>query len=225
MEQLSSIDALMDDAMRRGNVHQVLKEQLLLKAIAENRILALKKKLDDISHMISTTGGKQHAPAGRPPASVAQSSTAPLPLKCVLATDGACSGNPGPGGWAYILQVGEQEHPPASGFAANTTNNIMELTALIRGLQKCQELGSRKVEVLLDSRYVMDGATKWIKGWKSNGWITASKTPVLNKDLWMQLDSLMGPHISLQWVKGHGHCAMHNRADALARAAIRAPSS
>eukprot|EP00971_Amphidinium_carterae_P331571 6465219-Amphidinium_carterae.1 len=125
------------------------------------------------------------------------------------------------GGWGYVMQFGGEERQE-SGFLRDTTNNAMELTATIRGLQMCQQLGRGcTVEVLMDSKYVIEGATKWIKTWKRNNWLTVKRTPVLNRELWVQLDALMGPHVRLEWVKGHGSCDLHNRADALARAAYR----
>lgn len=133
-------------------------------------------------------------------------------------TDGACSGNPGPGGWGAILRSGGHEREISGGEAA-TTNNRMELMAVIQALQALKT--SSAVTVHTDSRYVMDGATKWILGWKKNGWKTADKKPVKNEDLWRALDSELGGHdVSWRWVKGHSDHVENERADALARAAI-----
>ncbi len=133
-------------------------------------------------------------------------------------TDGACSGNPGPGGWAAILRSGPHEKEFSGGEAA-TTNNRMELTAVIEGLRKLK--GPSHVIVHTDSRYVMDGASKWLKGWKVKGWKTADKKPVKNEDLWRALDQEMARHqIAWRWVAGHSGHPENERADALAREAI-----
>ena len=118
-----------------------------------------------------------------------------------LYTDGSCLGNPGPGGWAArcvdIFDI--------SGNEKKSTNNIMEMTAVVRGLEKCLELSLRELSVYTDSKYVMDGITSWIHGWKKRGWKTAAGTPVKNKELWMQLDTLVGKfsRIEWHWVKAH----------------------
>ena len=133
-------------------------------------------------------------------------------------TDGACSGNPGPGGWGAILRSGGHEKELSGGDAA-TTNNRMELTAVIRGLEALKKASSVKVHT--DSRYVMDGATKWLKRWKANSWKTADKKPVKNGDLWLALDALLAHHqVSWTWVRGHTGHPENERADALARGAI-----
>ena len=135
-------------------------------------------------------------------------------------TDGACSGNPGPGGWAAILRSGKHERELSGGDPA-TTNNRMELTAVIRALDALKQPAAATVHT--DSRYVMDGATKWLKRWKANGWRTADKKPVKNEDLWRALEAAMEPHtISWRWVAGHSGHTENERADALARAAIPA---
>ena len=135
-------------------------------------------------------------------------------------TDGACSGNPGPGGWAAILRSGKHERELSGGDTA-TTNNRMELTAVIRALDALKQPTAATVHT--DSRYVMDGASKWLKRWKANGWRTADKKPVKNEDLWRALDAAMEPHtISWRWVAGHSGHTENERADALARAAIPA---
>ena len=133
-------------------------------------------------------------------------------------TDGACSGNPGPGGWGAILRSGKHEKEISGGEAA-TTNNRMELMAVIRALQSLTK--PSVVTVHTDSRYVMDGATQWMKRWKANGWKTSDKKPVKNNDLWLALDEATAPHqMTWRWVKGHSDHVENNRADELARAAI-----
>jgi ribonuclease HI len=133
-------------------------------------------------------------------------------------TDGACSGNPGPGGWGAILRAGTHEREISGGEAA-TTNNRMELMAAIRALEALKKPSI--VTIHTDSRYVMDGATKWLKSWKAKGWKTADKKPVKNVDLWTALETALEPHeVSWRWVKGHSNHAENERADVLARAAI-----
>jgi ribonuclease HI len=135
-----------------------------------------------------------------------------------LFTDGACSGNPGPGGWGAILRMGDKERELSGGDPV-TTNNKMELMAVISGLEALK----RPCTVLLytDSRYVLDGSTKWIHGWKKNGWRTADKKPVKNVELWQRLDAAGARHrIHWSWVKGHSGHAENERADELARAEI-----
>ena len=122
-----------------------------------------------------------------------------------LFTDGACSGNPGPGGWGALLRMAGKEKELSGGEPAST-NNRMELMAAIAGLEALQR--PCKVRLVTDSKYVMDGATKWIKGWKRNGWKTADKkTPVKNIELWQRLEAALQPHeVHWNWVKGHsGH--------------------
>ena len=133
-------------------------------------------------------------------------------------TDGACSGNPGPGGWGAILRAGGHEREISGGDPA-TTNNRMEIMAAIRALEALKK--PSVVTIHTDSRYVLDGATKWLKSWKARGWKTADKKPVKNMDLWMALETAMEPHeLSWRWVKGHSDHVENERADALARAAI-----
>ena len=133
-------------------------------------------------------------------------------------TDGACSGNPGPGGWAAILRSGRHEKE-FSGGEEHTTNNRMELTAVIEGLRNLKRPAN--VIVHTDSRYVMDGASKWLSGWKTKGWKTADRKPVKNDDLWRILDREMARHkLKWRWVAGHSGHAENERADELARAAI-----
>lgn len=130
-------------------------------------------------------------------------------------TDGACSGNPGPGGWGALLKADGKEKELHGGDPA-TTNNRMELMAAIEALNALKK-GS-KVTLHTDSTYVKDGLTKWMAGWKRNGWKTAAKKPVKNKDLWLTLDEACARHdVSWKWVKGHAGDEGNERADALAR--------
>lgn len=136
-----------------------------------------------------------------------------------LITDGACVGNPGPGGWAYILRYGEHKRE-MSGAEAATTNNRMELRAAIEGMRALKE--PCEVEVVTDSEYLKNGITKWIHGWKRNGWKTASKKPVVNQDLWNELDAETSRHnIHWTWTKGHADHDDNNRCDELATQAAR----
>jgi ribonuclease HI len=139
-----------------------------------------------------------------------------------LITDGACLGNPGRGGWAYILRYGEHKRE-MSGSARETTNNRMELTAAIEGLRALKE--GCAVEVVTDSEYLKNGLSTWIHGWKRNGWKTAAKKPVLNQDLWMELDKLVQDHdVRWTWTKGHASHDDNNRCDELATQAAREQS-
>lgn len=134
-------------------------------------------------------------------------------------TDGACSGNPGPGGWAAILRAGTSEKE-ISGREPATTNNRMEITAAIRGLEALTRPAA--VTIHTDSRYLMDAATLWLPRWKANGWKTSDKKPVKNEDLWRQLDAAAAPHkVNWRWIQGHSGHAENDRADTLARAAIQ----
>jgi ribonuclease HI len=134
-------------------------------------------------------------------------------------TDGACSGNPGPGGWGAVLRAGGHEKE-ISGAEAATTNNRMELMAAIEALNALKK--PSVVRLHTDSKYVMDGLTKWIHGWKKNGWKTTDKKPVKNEDLWRKLDAANALHqVTWKWVKGHSDDEMNNRADELARSAIK----
>ena len=134
-----------------------------------------------------------------------------------IATDGACKGNPGPGGWGAIVRSGMAERE-LSGGEAETTNNRMELTAAIEALNALKR--PCRVTLSTDSRHVMDGLTKWLKGWQKNGWKTAAKQPVKNEDLWRALVAAAAPHrIEWLWVKGHAGHPDNERADKLACAA------
>ena len=130
-------------------------------------------------------------------------------------TDGACSGNPGPGGWGAILRLGSADRE-LKGGAPDTTNNRMELTAAITALQSLDEPSD--VDLHTDSQYVRGGITGWMTGWKRNGWRTADKKPVKNMELWQQLDAATARHkVRWHWVKGHNGHPENERADLLAR--------
>jgi ribonuclease HI len=164
-------------------------------------MLISEKKIHDLAHFLETI---------------------PLGHKVEIFTDGACSGNPGPGGWGAVLRssVGEWEH---SGGESQTTNNRMEMLAAIKSIQ-CLPPKSHAV-ICTDSKYLKDGITLWIKNWKKNGWKTASKNPVKNQDLWQQLDQFIENYsIEWQWVRGHSGHPENERADSLARKAIIAQS-
>jgi ribonuclease HI len=136
-----------------------------------------------------------------------------------IITDGACIGNPGPGGWACILRYNSHKKE-LSGGERQTTNNRMELTAAIRGLSSLRE--PCEVEVVTDSQYLKNGITTWINGWKRNGWRTREKKPVVNQDLWTELDRLVGRHsVRWTWTKGHADHEDNNRCDELATRAAR----
>ncbi|MCX8018652.1 MAG: ribonuclease HI [Rhodocyclaceae bacterium] len=133
-------------------------------------------------------------------------------------TDGACSGNPGPGGWGVLLRSGDKEKE-LSGFEPNTTNNRMELTAVIEALKALKRPVAARV--FTDSQYVQKGISEWIHAWKRRGWKTADRQPVKNADLWQALDQLASQHrIEWQWVRGHAGHVENERVDALARAAL-----
>jgi len=137
-------------------------------------------------------------------------------MKILIYTDGACSGNPGIGGWGVVILVPREKPVHLNGGSNNTTNNQMELTATIEGLQYFKE--SKQILIITDSKYVINGIEFWIKNWKKNGWKTASKKPVKNKDLWEKLDKEITKHaIEWQWVKGHAGNDNNEKADYLAR--------
>ena len=138
--------------------------------------------------------------------------------KVEIFTDGACKGNPGPGGWGAILRYGTTEKE-IYGASKNTTNNIMELTAVIESLKNLKK--PCELIITTDSKYVKNGITDWIHNWKKNGWRTAAKKEVKNKKLWVELDSLIQIHsVSWDWVKGHSGHPENERADLLANVAI-----
>lgn len=138
--------------------------------------------------------------------------------RVTIYTDGACSGNPGPGGWAALLIFNGREKE-LSGGEALTTNNRMELTAAIKGLEAL--IRPCAVDLYTDSQYVRDGVTTWIKGWKARGWKTADRQPVKNEDLWRILDEARNRHdVTFHWVRGHADDPLNHRVDALAVAAM-----
>lgn len=133
-------------------------------------------------------------------------------------TDGACSGNPGPGGWGALLLFGDHRRE-LSGGEPDTTNNRMELRAVIEGVKALKR--RMPVTIYTDSTYVMKGMTEWIEGWKAKGWKTAARKPVKNEDLWRELDDTLAGHdVEWRWVKGHSGDPGNEAADALARGAI-----
>jgi ribonuclease HI len=137
----------------------------------------------------------------------------------LIYTDGACRGNPGPGGWGAVLRYGNNEKLLYGG-ESETTNNRMELTAVIRALE-CLKHNKRRVRITTDSKYVLQGITEWIQGWKAKGWRTASKKPVMNADLWQALDALVQQFdIDWHWVKGHSGHPENELADELANRGI-----
>jgi ribonuclease HI len=138
--------------------------------------------------------------------------------RVIIYTDGACSGNPGPGGWGAILTFGDHEKE-ISGSEPHTTNNRMELMAAIAALEALKK--PCKVELHTDSEYLQKGISTWIRQWRRNGWRTADRKPVKNADLWQRLDAALARHeVDWRWVRGHVGHAMNERADQLARAAI-----
>jgi ribonuclease HI len=137
----------------------------------------------------------------------------------VIYSDGACSGNPGPGGWGAVMISGEHVRDICGGEPA-TTNNRMELMAAIQALEALKK--PCKVELHTDSTYVMKGISEWIHGWKKRGWLTADKKPVKNDDLWRRLDLARSKHdVTWKWVKGHSGHELNERADALARRGLK----
>jgi ribonuclease HI len=152
------------------------------------------------------------------PQAVNDRGAGPTAPPTVIYTDGACSGNPGPGGWGAVLSYGGKVREMYGGDRA-TTNNRMELLAAISALEALTR--PSPVELYTDSRYVLDGITKWLPGWQRAGWKTAAKKPVKNVDLWQRLVAAMTPHqISWHWVKGHNGDPGNERADELARLGI-----
>lgn len=143
--------------------------------------------------------------------------TSPFP-SVEIYTDGACQGNPGPGGWAAILVYKDHEKE-AAGYAPLTTNNRMEMMAAIEGIRALKHKSN--VKLYTDSTYLKEGMTKWLHGWKAKQWLKADKTPVKNIDLWQMLDELSQHHeITWHWVRGHSGHIMNERVDLLARTQI-----
>ena len=140
--------------------------------------------------------------------------------KVTFITDGACSGNPGPGGWCVIIKKDDKVNELFGGDS-ETTNNKMELTAVIRGFENLNK--ASEVLVKTDSTYVINGITKWLPNWKAKGWINSAKKPVANKELWKQLEYLISDHkVDWLWVKGHSGDDENERADELARKGLKA---
>ena len=136
-----------------------------------------------------------------------------------LHTDGACKGNPGPGGWGAILQTGGGHEKELWGGEPLTTNNRMEMMAAIMALEALKR--PCRVDLHTDSKYVMQGVTEWMRGWKARGWKTADKKPVKNEDLWRRLDDARNRHeVKWHWVKGHAGHALNERADGLANRGV-----
>ena len=141
-------------------------------------------------------------------------------MKYKIYTDGACSGNPGPGGWGAVIFDQDNKQKNISGSEKNTTNNRMELLAAIMSLKKIKS--NSEVVIFTDSIYVKNGITEWMKNWKKNGWKNSNKKPVKNKDLWEKLDKLCDSNrVSWKWVKGHSSNKFNNLADELATKAIK----
>jgi len=141
-------------------------------------------------------------------------------MKFKIYTDGACSGNPGPGGWGAVIFDNDNNQTNISGKEKNTTNNRMEILAAIMALKKIKS--NSQITIYTDSTYVKNGITEWMLNWKKNDWKTASKKPVKNKDLWIKLDKLCEKNkVSWKWVKGHATNKYNNLADQLATSAIK----
>ena len=141
-----------------------------------------------------------------------------MPERIDIFTDGGCSGNPGPGGWAYVLIKNGEMLTYASGSSAQTTNNIMELSAVINALESSILMEFNEINLYTDSQYVKNGITTWIFSWKKNGWKTASKDPVKNRELWEKLDILNGRiKVNWCWVKGHAGIKYNEMCDSLVR--------
>ncbi len=142
----------------------------------------------------------------------------------IIYTDGGCSGNPGPGGWAYVVAAGENEQITGSGHDVQTTNNKMELTAVIESLHYIKAThpnGLRAVHIHTDSQYVKNGITTWIHGWIRNGWKTAAKKPVKNKELWIDLKAISDQlPVQWHWVKGHAGVELNELCDSLVQEQI-----
>lgn len=141
-------------------------------------------------------------------------------MKFKIYTDGACSGNPGPGGWGAVIFDNDNNQTNISGKEKNTTNNRMEILAAIMALKKIKS--NSQITIYTDSTYVKNGITEWMFNWKKNDWKTASKKPVKNKDLWIKLEKLCEKNkVSWKWVKGHATNKYNNLADQLATLAIK----
>ncbi|MDC7249911.1 MAG: ribonuclease HI [Sphaerochaetaceae bacterium] len=134
----------------------------------------------------------------------------------IIYTDGGCKGNPGVGAWAFVMYRNDQLITEQSSGVVYTTNNQMELTAVIVALRSCLKVNPKKIIVNTDSQYVKNGITTWVHNWKKNGWKTANKKPVKNKELWVELDQLNSKlNVTYQWVKGHAGIDLNERCDTL----------
>ncbi|MCY1152953.1 MAG: ribonuclease HI [Sphaerochaetaceae bacterium] len=134
----------------------------------------------------------------------------------IIYTDGGCKGNPGVGAWAFVMYSNDQLITEQSSGVVYTTNNQMELTAVIVALRSCLKVNPKKIIVNTDSQYVKNGITTWVHNWKKNGWKTANKKPVKNKELWVELDQLNSKlNVTYQWVKGHAGIDLNERCDTL----------
>ncbi len=134
----------------------------------------------------------------------------------IIYTDGGCKGNPGVGGWAFVMYSNNKLITEQSAGVPYTTNNQMELTAVIVALRSCLKVNPEKIIVNTDSQYVKNGITSWVHNWKKNGWKTANKKPVKNKELWVELDELNSKlNVTYQWVKGHAGIDLNERCDTL----------
>ena len=190
---------------------------------AKRIIDALKQALDDLDYWRreweALTGEGPAVPEEKTRKSPKTAKeTIPSPGEVEIFTDGACRDNPGPGGWAAVLRYGDHEKD-LSGFDPHTTNNRMELTAVLEALKALRR--PSKATITTDSQYVKNGITQWIHTWKRNGWQTSAKKPVKNVDLWKSLDEQAAPHnIRWQWVRGHVGHPENERCDELARKAI-----
>ena len=181
--------------------------------ITSNDVRAL---INTVRHLMSTQS--QTGSADRRPEVLSVELPQDINGRVEVFTDGACSGNPGPGGWGAIVRIAGEDLE-LSGGESDTTNNRMELTAAIQALRSLP--GTCDVTVCTDSEYVKKGITSWIDGWKKNGWKTSQRKPVKNSDLWKELDELNGKHkTQWQWVRGHAGHPENERCDQLANAAI-----
>lgn len=181
----------------------------------ERLIFTVRSFLDEKAEKLERRAG--HTPAGREGTEKASSGLSPG-IHVEVFTDGACEGNPGPGGWGAVVRM-EGEERELSGGERNTTNNRMELSAAIEALKTLPDCAG--VVLMTDSQYVQKGITEWIRNWKKNGWKNASKQPVKNADLWIELDALNQKHtIEWRWVRGHAGHPENERCDELARKAI-----
>ena len=143
-------------------------------------------------------------------------------MKYTIYTDGACSGNPGPGGWGAVILDEREKQNNISGKVKETTNNRMELMAVIMAIESIDRI--QDVTIFTDSTYVQKGISEWIINWKRNGWKSSNKQPVKNQDLWVRLDSLNSEQITWQWVKGHSGHIENDRADYLANLGVHSSS-